>query len=55
MILPAILKTLGTLTGNIRRGVSLPYSYRWVDWAAQTFKLQAREVRRKGSVLKRYF
>ena len=56
VILPAILKTLGILTGKICSGVSLQYSYRWVDWTAQTSRLHACIFREKrGAFAKNFF
>ena len=35
--LTAVSKMLGTYKGNTCGGVNFRYSYRWVDWTAQSF------------------
>lgn len=55
VILPAILKSLGILTGKICSGVSLQYSYRWVDWTAPTPRLQACICREKRGTFAKFF
>ena len=55
VILPAILKSLGILTGKICSGVSLQYNYRWVDWTARTPRLQACIFREKRGTFAKIF
>lgn len=55
VILPAILKSLGILTGKICSGVSLQYNYRWVDWTARTPRLQACIFREKRGTFAKNF
>ena len=55
VILSAILKKFGIVIGNICSGVSLQYSFMWVDWTARTSTLQACSVREKGAILQIFF